>query len=170
MNNRKHRKQRQRRRAGFVRRVEFVLLDSDRDEEISHHLDSLEPGERSEFIRQAIYAAMGQGNIPEKEPQPTQSTGDSFNTAMAELDAKICVLQQLAEAIGQQPTQPPPAPPESPAMVESSGLDMSRPRRRKSAHRAPPSSAPDVAAEPEFDEEASRRLLLSSIRGFGKHA
>lgn len=53
------RKQRAARREGFVRRLEIVLhSDDERDHEIHEFLEALPRGRVSEFVRQALYAAI----------------------------------------------------------------------------------------------------------------
>ncbi|HEX3053047.1 MAG TPA: hypothetical protein VHP83_20480 [Aggregatilineaceae bacterium] len=113
----KIKQQRQQRHAGEIKRVEFVLYsDSERDQEIFDHLESLPPGQRGEFIRRALYAAiLGQQIAPEPEkrlvqtttvqqqmelPEPAQpessdtSASEQFNAIMRELVELRAVVEK----------------------------------------------------------------------------
>lgn len=189
---RKHiiRKQRQRRRAGAVRRIEIVLDMSDPEHAtIAEYLDTLPRGETSEYVRQAVLTRMAAEYAPEPEPvssdvQQDDSASAAFNAILAELVA-LRALVGAANAVTRQPepvavsqnhqaaTAPPPAATgapgqgSSPGVVESSGIDMSGPpRRRATVASSPPPTLPEI--EPPFDPEATARLLVQSIMSYGK--
>lgn len=101
-------RQRQRRRAGHVRRLEVTLsAESERDHTIAAFLDDLPQGSASEFIRAAIMAAIERETASESEPASEQ-----FNAILAELSA----LREAVESpepvgvirITPQDRQPPP--------------------------------------------------------------
>jgi len=188
--------QRQRRRAGEVRRVEVVLsADSDRDFEIHDFLRALPPGTAGEFIRKAIHEKMQRGQYA-PAPAPAQSEAVAqLETLIQEVAAQRREIAQLREVVTAPvmvAADPAPmtdrrrrvetearsahTPPSAATMpsaelgeVSSSGIDMSRPRRR-----SPVTSAPTPAVEtptPELDERAQLALtreLVRSIQGFGK--
>ena len=194
----KTRHQRQQRRAGEVRRVEFVLsADVDRDFEIHDFLRTLPPGTAGEFIRQAIHEKMQRGQYtPTPAPTPVQSEAVAqLETLIQEVAAQRREIAQLREVVtapvmvaadpapmtdrrrrvetearsAHTPTTAATMPSAELGEVSSSGIDMSRPRRR-----SPVTSAPTPAVEtptPELDERAQLALtreLVRSIQGFGK--
>lgn len=171
-------KQRRKRRAKHVKRVEFVLYaDNDRDLAIYNHLVQLtRHNEASDFIKDALYRAIaGQGD------QPSGGPGNSAIMAeLAELKAEL--KQELRRR--QLPAMPPADP--RPTMMHDSadqgsaasapapdddkygGLDMSRRRRAGPPKVITP--APTPAAAPVLDARAARAAreqLLASIRSYG---
>jgi hypothetical protein len=181
----KVRKQRQQRRAGLVRRVEVVLsADNERDHVINDYLDTLPRGAVGEFVRQAIYAAITGAVVTVPEPQDS-SAAQQFNAILAELAAlreavaQPTPLPEMAKVAHEQPVtdrrrrmqvheQSARSAPESErGMIAASGIDMSHPRPRSGPRAAPPPTLPEV--EPPFDPEASARLLVQSIKGYGRH-
>jgi hypothetical protein len=180
-NRQKVRKQRQQRRAGLVRRVEVVLsADNERDHVINEFLNDLPRGAVGEFVRQAIYAAITGAVVTVPEPQPESRAAQQFNAILAELAAlreavaQPVPLPELAEVAPETPVtdrrrrmqEHVPSGPEAEGEVTAaSGIDMSRPRPRSGPRGAPSPTLPEV--EPPFDPEASARLLVQSIKGYG---
>ena len=170
----KTRKQRQQRRGQFVRRIEIVLHSDDpRDHEIFSHLDTLGRGEMSEFIRAAVYEKITR---TAHQPAPVPSASAEFNAILAELAAlreavsQPARLPELAEVTHERrarmQTSAAPALPEAAPVITSGGIDMSRPRRAATRAPTPPPTLPEI--EPPFDPEASARLLVQSIKGYGQ--
>ena len=210
--NRTHQKtkqQRQRRRAGRVRRLEVTLsAESERDHEIADHLDSLPPGAASEFIRQAIAEKIQRETNsapaqPEAQPAPVsastqidqlfaeldhqrresaqqiealyQELADEKHHASRQIETMIAELVELRQVMHQTATTTataqtaptpdrPPSLPESPATVQSSGIDINRPRPRPAPRKTPP--APPVDNEPLSEQESIRlaKILANSIK------
>lgn len=173
----KTRRQRQRRRAGDVRRIEITLCaDSERDHVINDYIcDELDRGAVSEFIKQAISEKIARERNEQPEIQPASQ---QFNAILAELAELREAVSASASAPAptvssgidmdapRPPRQTPLAPTESPETSVSSGIDMSGPRRRKPRSTAPP-TLPEQP-EPEFDADAARVALLNSIMSFGR--
>lgn len=167
----KTRNQRQRRRAGHVKRIEFVLdADSERDHDIADFLDSLPHGAASEFIRQAVMEKIERETMPEPEASPAAQLeamiadlADESRRASAQLEAMIRNAMQRAPA-----SAPAPLLPETPGAIASSGIDMSRPRPKKAGPSTTPRAPVVTPAEPEplTDEEAKRLgyLMAMSIK------
>lgn len=169
-------KQRRKRRAKHVKRVEFVLYaDNDRDLAIYNHLVQLtRHNEASDFIKDALYRAIaGQGDQPPASAEP--NGGVDWKAIQAE-------IADLKRELKRRPAAPPlPLPSTPPTMHDSSdqgstasapapdgdkygGLDMSRRRRA-----GPPkviSPAPTPAAATVLDPRAARDQLVASILSF----
>jgi hypothetical protein len=156
----KTRHQRQRRRAGMVRRIEVTLsADSERDHDIADYLDSLPKGEGAEFIRQAIIEKIDRDTTSEAQPIPDRqpvSVSDEFNALFAELDhqrrsaseqmeAMIATIaaqsEQIAALRDQLARQPEPVAVAAPVETASAGIDTGRPR--------PPAPPPTLPEQPE---------------------
>lgn len=170
----KTRHQRQQRRTGQVRRVEIVLsADNARDHDIHDFLDSLPRGAVGEFIRAAIIEKI-QREQDRSEPE-ISSASAQFNAILAELAALRQAVSQpvkpttpvTAAGGNAHPTQAVPVE-LAPELTTSSGLDMSRPRARKTPARAP-ALPPTLPEEKPFDADECRRLLVQSIKAFGQN-
>ncbi len=156
--NHKTRHQRQQRRAGHVRRVEFVLnADSERDQAIHDFLTNLPHGEVGEFIRSAILEKINRQAAPVPE---APSAAEQFNTILAE-------LAELRKAVSQPPI--PVQPPAASEPTASSGLDMSSPRRKRDPLSEPGPRRQTPPEEKPFDEAEARRILVQSIHAFGQN-
>ncbi len=164
----KTRHQRQQRRAGQVRRVEIVLsANNKRDHDIHDFLDSLPHGAVGEFIRAAIVEKI-QREQDRSEPE-IPSASQQFNAILAELAAlRQAVSQPAAAARNSQAAEQVAPPEQEPELMASSGLDMSRPRPRKTPARAP-ALPPTLPEEKPFDADECRRLLVQSIKAFGQN-
>jgi hypothetical protein len=134
-------------RKGHERRFEFLLDPEDHADLIAFIDDERARGRK---VRDVMIDALDHAVHGPPPDAVKETLADALNTLADKINA-------LA--------RPEPAPPVA-LPTESAGIDMSRPRPRKG--NASARIAPDVTAEPSFDEEASRRLLLSSIRGFGE--
>jgi hypothetical protein len=156
------RKQRQRRRAGQVKRVEVVLnSESERDRAIFDYLAGLPARQVAEFIRQAVAEKIARSTTPEPEtPDPAQ-----------QLNAILADLAELKKAVTIPPGGPvlrPAVASAEPGIVASSGLDLSAPRRRAAA---PAAARPAPAPITELTEAQRRELektLVASCKGYGK--
>lgn len=165
MANPNSRKQRQRRKAGKVKRVEFVLhADNERDRAIFEHLSRLtQAGAASEFIKSVLYQAIvGQGGTP-PIPEPDPDT----NIILAELAELKRELQRRPAAPALPANTPPPAMHDAgdldAGQVVSSGLDTSR--RRAGKPKAVSTPAPASESAP-FDAQQSAARLLASIMSY----
>jgi hypothetical protein len=157
------RRQRQRRKAGQVKRFEIVLsADNERDRDLYDFLTQLPRGEVSEFIKSAVVEKIQRHN----DPVPaTPDPAEQLNAILAELAVvKKAVTAPPARNVA---AVPPASPDPAPELTLSSGLDMSRPRpKRPTTAPAPPPTLPE---EKPFDEATARRMLVDSINNFGKN-
>ncbi len=167
------RRQRQRRKAGQIKRFEFVLSSENaRDRELYDFLVGLPRGAVSDFIKVAILEKMqcdGEHQTPE-----APSASEQLNTILAELAALREVVTQPIYAQAERPILR--ASSESlsqPGATVSSGLDMSAPRRKRDSASpgVPISQAPPPVPEEltEVQRTDLARQLVNSIKGFGQN-
>ena len=155
------RKQRQRRRAGQIKRLEVILnADSARDQTIYNHLIKLERGEVAEFVRAAIAEKIMRDSNTPTTPEPA----DQLNAILQQLarlqeTVKIPRVEHLVTAA---------LTPAAPELIISSSLDMSGPRRQRDRPPEPSRCSPPIEAE--FDADDAARRLLASIKAYGKEA
>jgi hypothetical protein len=154
-------RQRQRRTAGQVKRFEIVLsAENQRDHEIHDFLSQLPRGEISNFVKDAILEKIQRSTSISVPPDPA----DQLNAILSE-------LAKIRQAV----KQPAPVTPvydlvtvsSDSTPVSSSGLDMSRPRRKRAGENTPPPK-PTTLPEQAFDAEEARRKLLDSIHAYSK--
>jgi len=161
------RRQRQRRKAGQVKRFELVLSsENPSDYDLFEFLTTLPRGEVTSFIKSAITEKMARNSVfPNTQPDPSQQ----LKTILAELaDLKKAVVIPTSGHVLAGPRLPPEQqePAQIPVETISSGINLSSPRPRrdnppKPSHRKPPDEA-------EFDPDEARRRLIASINAYGK--
>ncbi|MCD4685968.1 MAG: hypothetical protein K8S97_08530 [Anaerolineae bacterium] len=184
----KARNQRQRRRTGYVKRLEVTLsADSDRDVAIHDHLAGLPAGTVSEFVKQSV-AEKVQRERGQQPPQQAQSEASAqFAQLMQELAAQRREIAELREAVStpvmvaavpepvtdrrrriepEARSAPPPDTASATGEVVSGGIDMSRPRRRRTAPTAATAHQADTPPQ-EIDERAQAALARELIRSIG---
>lgn len=167
-------KQRRKRRAKHVKRVEFVLYaDNDRDLAIYNHLVQLtRHNEASDFIKDALYRAIaGQGD------QPSASGGPGNGAIMAELAELKAELKQELRRRQLPAGEPRPIMHDSADQASAAsapardpddkygGLDASPRRAGKPKVMHTPAEAPQPAT-PAFDPQAARAALFASIHAY----
>lgn len=110
------RQQRQRRRAGIIRRVEFVLdADNDQHHDINDFLQSLPHGAAGEFIRQALLEKIARETAPEPETKPAS---EQFNEILAELSALREAVEMPAPVVVTPTTRQHHRPPDDNGEIE----------------------------------------------------
>lgn len=181
----KTRWQRQTRRNGYVKRVEFVLsADNPRDRDIYDFMDTLPRGAVGEFIRTAIHEKIqrDQQRRP-PEPQPVIEPEPADTSASAAFEAIMQELADLRAAVAVGP------PSESPGrsqrgvtvasgidtgaapktrVTESPGIDTSGPpppSGRQPRAPAPPPTLPELEPVNEADFVAR---FLGSVGSYGR--
>ena len=170
----KARKQKQQRKAGAVRRVEVVLhSDADRDRAVLDYLDVLPRGEASEWIRATLFAAIAPQQVSEAlvlEPPIATAAALQLEALIAEVAALRLVVQQPAAAAAASiPQEPAAITNDTEATTLSSGLDMSRTRRKRATARdASTQSAAEVKEPPVADAQDRLRILLTSTKQYGQ--
>jgi hypothetical protein len=170
----KTRKQRQQRKAGAVRRIEVVLhSDAERDRAVLDHLDALPRGEASEWIRTTLFAAITARQAPDT-PVPEPSTDTTATRQLEALISEVAALRQavqqpIAAAAVSRPQEPVAIVNDVEATKPSSGLDMSRARRKRGPARTEsPLPATEVEELPVMDAQDRLRILLTSTKQYGQ--
>lgn len=133
-----------RRNDGTAIRYEFQVFDTQKGRAIVDYLDEIkeEGGSIAAFIREALFSYI--------ERQSGQQNSVGWGSENGNHDSR---------------QQPPPALPESPGIVQSSGISMDSPRRRPTPRKSP------VAAPPSPPEELSEqdairlaKIMANSIK------